>query len=111
MPSLRQVYNCHNNPYYIRAATATETSGNPNQVGFCWRVNNENAEIPIPWPANITVERPNICTIKIDDQSPGNSSPTYYYCLGTAFDNINQLGDPEQGSYYYVTFDPKIVRG
>jgi hypothetical protein len=99
------------NTYYIRAATLTETSGKPNQVGFCWRVNNETSEVPIPWPAHITVKRPDKSTIKIDDQNPGNSAVPYYYCLGTAFDNINQLGGPEKGKYYYLAFDPKIVHG
>jgi hypothetical protein len=93
------------NSYPVRFATATE--GNPpDDVGFCWRVNNETDENPIPWPNNIVVTRNSNTQVLIDDQSPGNSTVPYYYCLGTSIDNINGAGN-----YYYITFDPKIVRG
>ena len=92
------------NTYPVRFATATETSGNPKQVGFCWRVNNYNDETPIAWPAKMSVQRVSNCEVEINDQSPGRNGVPYYYCLGIVIDNI-------ASPYYYITFDPKIVNG
>ena len=92
--------------YPVRFATATETSGNPKQVGFCWRVNNENDENPIAWPATMSAQRISNFEVEINDQSPGRNSVPYYYCLGIAIDNITA-----PAPYYYITFDPKIVNG
>jgi hypothetical protein len=94
------------NTYPVRFATATETSHNPKQIGFCWRVNNETDETPIAWPATMSVQRISDTEVEINDQSPGRNGVPYYYCLGIAIDNIAGAG-----SYYYITFDPKIVNG
>ena len=92
--------------YPVRFATATETSGNPKQVGFCWRINNQTDENPIAWPATMSAVRLSPTQVEINDQSPGRNSVPYFYNLGIAIDNIAGAG-----SYYYITFDPKIVNG
>jgi hypothetical protein len=94
---------------------AEDTDFNPDdptkQKGYCWRVNNEQGENPIPWPGKMSTQRSSDTEVVIMDGSPQNNSPPYYYCLGTKFTDIDQLGAPRSGSYYYLTFDPKIVRG
>lgn len=92
------------NNYPVRFATLTETSGNPEQVGPLWRVNNETAEQRIPWPATMTAQRISDLEVMINDQSPSRNSVPYYYCLGIVIPNI-------AAPYYYVTFDPRIVNG
>jgi len=93
------------NLYYPRWAKPGEGSGDPRQQGFCWLVAGPTDPTVVPWPPGMQsrLVPPNQpTTVLIDDNRQG--SP-YYYALGVCFDNL----PGHIGSYYFLTFDPKIV--
>ncbi len=105
-----QIRGTDGNNYSPRWAKPGETSGDPKEVGFCWLVASANDDTVIPWPSGMSTRQvpparvPNQNQqILIDDNRRGGNE--YVYCLGVCFDNLP--GHP--GTYYYVTFDPKIV--
>ena len=105
-----QILGTDGNYYTPRWAAPTETSGNPKQVGFCWLVVSETDDTVVAWPPGMATRQvppvrvPNRTQqVLIDDNRQGGNE--YVYCLGVCFDKL----PGHLGTYYYVTFDPKLV--
>lgn len=104
-----QIRGTDGNMYLPRWAQPGEGSGDPRMQGFCWLVTSPTDPTVVPWPPGMQSrlvppgKNPGgTQTVLIDDNRRG--SP-YYYALGVCFDNVPGAN----GSYYFLTFDPKIV--
>lgn len=105
-----QILGTDGNNYSPRWAAPGETSGDPKEVGFCWLVVSETDDTVLAWPPGMATRQvpparvPNRTQqVLIDDNRQGGNE--YVYCLGVCFDSL----PGHVGTYYYITFDPKLV--